>query len=479
MRALIHTVDGLVRPESVVEAIRRRDDSDAVILLRTALFNTPEARYSFLVANPFLTFRSYGPRCELTSATAPPTTLFGNPWDQLQALLSRYELLDDIDLPFPLGGCFGFFGYDLKNFVEPKLPRSTIDDLDLADSFAGFYSSVVVFDHQLRHTTVISTGLTADGARSSRKAQDELQFWRDQLKTAEEVVDGAVSQAASERDVRSNMTRDRYEHAVERAIDYIQQGDIYQVNLAHRLTAPVNGDAWNFYKRLLETSPAPFSAFVDGADFQLACSSPERFLRLSGAHIQTRPIKGTRPRDADPTRDAQLTYELQTSAKEMSELVMITDLLRNDLGRVCEFGSVHVPELVRLERYPQVQHLVSTVEGRLRSDITHLRALAQCFPGGSITGAPKIRAMQIIDELENVTRGPYTGALGYLGFNRESQFNILIRTALLKNGFAHFHAGAGIVADSNPASEYNETLAKAAGFLQAIGARERSVVPSQ
>jgi para-aminobenzoate synthetase component 1 len=216
--------------------------------------------------------------------------------------------------------------------------------------------------------------------------------------------------------------------------------------------------------------PAPFAAYLDAGDFQLVSSSPERFLRLSGGHIQTRPIKGTRPRDPDPTRDAQLTYELQTSAKEMSELVMITDLLRNDLGRVCEFGSVHVPELVRLERYPQVQHLVSTVEGRLRPDITHLRALAQCFPGGSITGAPKIRAMQIIDELESVTRGPYTGALGYLGFNRESQFSILIRTAVLKDNFAHFHAGAGIVADSDPAAEYDETLAKAGGFLQALRA---------
>ena len=202
--------------------------------------------------------------------------------------------------------------------------------------------------------------------------------------------------------------------------------------------------------------------------FQVVSSSPEQFLRLSGSHIQTRPIKGTRPRSADATRDAQLTYELQTSSKEMAELVMITDLLRNDLGRVCEFGSVQVPELVRLERFPQVQHLVSTVEGRLRPDITHLAALAACFPGGSITGAPKIRAMEIIDELEPVARGPYTGALGYLGFNRESQLSIVIRTAVCQGGKAFFHAGAGIVADSVPEAEYEETLAKARGFLAAL-----------
>jgi anthranilate/para-aminobenzoate synthase component I len=199
------------------------------------------------------------------------------------------------------------------------------------------------------------------------------------------------------------------------------------------------------------------------------------FLRMSGRHAQTRPIKGTRPRSADPTRDAQLSYELQTSAKEMSELVMITDLLRNDLGRVCEFGSVDVPELVRLERYPHVQHLVSTVEGTLRSGVTHFDAFAKCFPGGSITGAPKIRAMEIIDELEPVTRGPYTGCMGYLGFNRESQLNILIRSAVCKAGRTCFHVGAGIVADSIPGAEYDETIAKAGGFFAALQSTPQSV----
>ncbi len=191
-------------------------------------------------------------------------------------------------------------------------------------------------------------------------------------------------------------------------------------------------------------------------------------MRLSGSHIQTKPIKGTRPRDADPTRDAQLAYELQTSAKELAELVMITDLLRNDLGKVCEFGSVQVPELARLEHFAQVQHLVSTVEGRLRPEVTHFAALASCFPGGSITGAPKFRAMEIIDELELIARGPYCGCHGYLGFNRESQLSITIRSAVCQDGLAHFNVGAGIVADSNPEAEYEETLAKAAGFLAAL-----------
>jgi para-aminobenzoate synthetase component 1 len=225
---------------------------------------------------------------------------------------------------------------------------------------------------------------------------------------------------------------------------------------------------WEVFQRLGAVSPAPFAAYLDGGDFQIASSSPERFLRLSGAHVQTRPIKGTRARSSDPIRDAQLSYELQTSSKEMAELVMITDLLRNDLGRVCEYGSVQVPELVRLERYPQVQHLVSTVEGRLSKEVTHLSALAKCFPGGSVTGAPKIRAMEIIDELEPLARGPYTGCLGYLGFNRESQLSILIRTAICKPGWIGFPVGAGIVADSNAEAEYEETLAKAQGFLSAL-----------
>ncbi len=474
VRALIDTVDAPPSPEAVL-CSPNSPALDFPILLRTALFNTPEARFSYLVANPFLTFRSQGARCELTSPQAPATVLFGNPWDQLQSLLSRYELLDDIDLPFPLGGCFGFWGYDLKNYVEPKLPRSTIDDLDLPDCHAGFYSSVVVFDHRLQRVTIISTGLGLDGARSEKKAALELDFWRRKIEAAREphlMPHAEPSGFATESSpVASNLSQAHYERIVRRALDYIRAGDIYQVNLAHRLTAPLPGlvrAAFSFYERLRESSPAPFSAYLDAGDFQLASSSPERFLRLSGGHIQTRPIKGTRPRDPDPTRDAQLTYELQTSAKEMSELVMITDLLRNDLGRICEYGSVHVPELIRLERYPQVQHLVSTVEGRLRPEMTHLRALAQCFPGGSITGAPKIRAIQIIDELETVARGPYTGALGYLGFNRESQFSIPIRTAILKGGQAHFHVGAGIVADSDPAAEYRETIAKAAGFLKAL-----------
>jgi para-aminobenzoate synthetase component I len=446
---------------------RRLLGEPGLVVLRSSLFDSPQARYSFVAARPFLRLRSFGSRCELADA-AGTRIQFGNPWALLDELMARYELLEEADLPFPLGGCFGYWGYDLKNFVEPKLPRRAICDLDLPDCGVGFYDSLVVFDHRLEKTWVVSTGLQADGSRSSAWAEQQVELWRGHLEGT--VPPSRSSCAANERAAAaaSNLSRLEFIELVHRAQAYIRAGDIYQVNLSHRLAAPFKGSGWELFERLAMVSPAPFAAYWDGGDFQLASSSPELFLRVSGSHIQTRPIKGTRPRSADPLRDAQLTYELQTSPKEMAELVMITDLLRNDLGRVCEFGSVQVPKLVRLERYPQVQHLVSTVEGRLRTGATHFHAFASCFPGGSITGAPKFRAMEIIDELEPVARGPYTGALGYLGFNRESQLSILIRTAVRREQQAFFHAGAGIVADSDPAAEYDETLAKARGFFQAL-----------
>jgi para-aminobenzoate synthetase component 1 len=464
MKPLLHEVHTSHTPESLVEQLRCEP---GVVLLRSALFDSSEARYSLVASRPFLTLRSLGSRCELTERSETRLQ-FGDPWAVLDGLMARYELLEELDLPFPLGGCFGYWGYDLKNFVEPRLSRRAVNDLELPDCHVGFYDSLVVFDHRLRKTWIISTGLRPDGSRDAVSARSQLGRWKQLLDADYEAPSSRLAPHASHTAPVSNVTRSEFVAAIERAQRYIRAGDIYQVNLAQRLAAPLSCRPWEFYLRLGAVSPAPFAAYLDCGDFQLASSSPEMFLRLSGSHIQTRPIKGTRPRSNDPTRDAQLTYELQTSPKEMAELVMITDLLRNDLGRVCEFGSVVVPELVRLERYPQVQHLVSTIEGRLRTEVTHFAAFAKCFPGGSITGAPKIRAMEIIDELEPVTRGPYTGCLGYLGFNRESQLSILIRTAVCLDGRAYFHAGAGIVADSSPEAEYEETLAKSAGYLAAL-----------
>jgi aminodeoxychorismate synthase component I len=270
--------------------------------------------------------------------------------------------------------------------------------------------------------------------------------------------------------VEAEITREEYLWRVRRALDYIAAGDIYQVNLAQRFSAdwPVGVSSYGLYAALREVSPAPYAAFLKFGEREILSSSPEQFLRMAGRDVVTRPIKGTRPRFADPVRDERSAAELVSSGKEIAELVMITDLERNDLGQVCEFGSIEVTELARLERFQQVFHLVSTVRGRLRADVDHIAALEACFPGGSITGAPKRRAMEIIAELEKGARGPYTGAIGYFGANGESQFNIAIRTAVISAGRIEYQVGAGIVADSDPAAEYEETLHKGRGLRKAL-----------
>lgn len=269
--------------------------------------------------------------------------------------------------------------------------------------------------------------------------------------------------------VRETWTRERFLDGVRRIREWIAAGDIYQVNLAQRFEAEVRGSSlFPLYERLREASPAPMAAWLSLAGKEVLSSSPETFLRISGRGIETRPIKGTRPRFADPTADRRSAVELQTSPKEIAELVMITDLLRNDLGQVSEFGSVEVDEMLHLETLGQVHHLVSTVRGRLREEIGPVEAVAACFPGGSITGAPKRRAMEIIRELEGEVRGIYCGAIGYFGYHGESQFNIAIRTIVREGETLSFHTGAGIVADSDPEKEYEETLHKAAGIRLAL-----------
>ena len=268
-------------------------------------------------------------------------------------------------------------------------------------------------------------------------------------------------------DFRPEITADEYCGMVRRAQDDIVAGDIYQACLSHRFRAAWRGDAWPFYEALRHYSPAPYAAHLALGDTTVLSASPECFLRMSGRNVLTRPIKGTRPRHADADADERSAYELITSPKEVAELVMITDLERNDLGRVCEYGSVHATDLLRLERFEQVFHLVSSVEGTLRPEVSHVEAVAACFPGGSISGAPKKRALEIIRELEPSPRGIYTGAVGFLGFNGESRFNIAIRTVVVRGGEACFHVGAGIVADSDPRKEWQETLDKAAGILLA------------
>lgn len=266
---------------------------------------------------------------------------------------------------------------------------------------------------------------------------------------------------------QSNLSPEEYRKMVRQAQEFIAAGDIYQVCLAHRFQCPFHGDPWPLYLSLRKKSPAPFAAYLQSDEETILSSSPECFLKMSGQHIMTRPIKGTRPRRNNIEEDELQALELKTSPKEIAELVMITDMERNDLGKICNYGSVVTSQLLHLERYPQVFHLVSTVEGELRPEISHVAALKSCFPGGSISGAPKRRAMEIIKELEPIQRGLFTGAIGYFGFNGESQFSIAIRTLVISSTMAEFYVGAGITSDSLPNDEWEETLHKASGILQA------------
>ena len=434
-------------------------------------FFTP--RYSIVAAKPFMTFSAWGSRCEIQTNSGRQV-LQGNPWEILSRLIEPMARPSTESLPFPLGGCFGFWGYELKRFIEPRLRhRVRTNEHSVApDCLIFFMDSLVVFDLIAPRAWIIATGLAEDGARESRRADEQVAAWRERLERPLRVPGLPPMTRYIPGSLRSSFTVEGFLAAVEQAQAYIRAGDIYQVNLAQCLTVPIAQPGWELFQRLTSNSPAPYSAFIHGGPFQIASGSPELFLQANGRTIRTRPIKGTRPRSTNPSQDAAWETELRTNPKENAELVMITDLLRNDTGKVCNYGSVRVSELARLEKFAHVQHLVSTVEGELRDGITHLDALESCFPGGSITGAPKCRAMEIIDALEPVSRGHYTGALGYIGFNEKTQLSMIIRSALCTEGLASFHTGAGIVADSVPAAEYDETLHKARGFLEALGIAE-------
>ena len=344
--------------------------------------------------------------------------------------------------------------------VAHVLREHTLPSKGASEPFTGGLVGWVGFDGQFRFG--IYPQVLAFDHRTQR--------WWGQAEPRLEGATGTVHGAAPALDFAAQTTRADFIQAVERAQAYIAAGDIYQVNLAYPWQAswPAAGSALGYYQRLRGVSPAPYAAFLDLGDTRVLSSSPECYLRMTGQAIRTRPIKGTRPRfPGDAARDAQSRAALVASAKEQAELLMITDLERNDLGQVCDFGSVQVPELARVEAFAQVFHLISTVTGHLRAEVDHAAAFRACFPGGSISGAPKKRALEIITELEPHPRGLYTGAVGYFGFNGESQFSIAIRTAVQQAQSIHFHVGAGIVADSVPALEYEETLHKAAGLLGA------------
>jgi para-aminobenzoate synthetase component 1 len=393
---------------------------------------------SILAAVPSCVFRAKGRHCDVDG-----DRFEGDPFEVLDQLL-RKRRVPMAGYDFPTGAAIGYFGYGLKNVIE-ELPAKATDDLGLPDCWFGFYDNLLVFDHTRQNVSEVR----CSGGSVSRRSSPS------------EETTGASQKRRYTGPLESNFTRDTYCAAVRRAKEYIAAGDIYQANLSQRFQCGVEVGPVELYHALRAANPAPYGAYLDIGVAQVLSSSPECFLRMKGREIVTRPIKGTLPRHRDPD-------DLLRSPKDNAELLMITDLERNDLGRVCEFGSVHVPELVTVESYATVHHLVATVAGNLKPDVSHVAAVRACFPGGSITGAPKIRAMEIIDELEPHARGVYCGAIGYFGYNDVSHFNIAIRTAVHQSGLLTFHAGGGIVADSEPNAEYDETLAKAQGIINAL-----------
>jgi para-aminobenzoate synthetase component I len=468
MRSRIELISNTIPVECLMASL---EDHPDVVLLHSSLQGHTDARFSFLAAHPMVTLRAYGADCHLYyPSSGRGHTVYGNPWSVMDQLMQPFEVLEELDSPFPLGGGFGYWGYDLKHFVEPRLERRAVRVSALPDAYVGLYASLIAIDHWDNKTWVLATGFHPDGSWSNKEAVRQLDLWKRLLDTSSQHQLSELPRPNPKVRLawQSQPGRETYLKSVQSAQKLIGQGDIYQVNLARELTTSYPATSLTAYRQLQSMSPAPFSGFINEGSFQILSASPESFLKMDGHHIQTRPIKGTRPRGTDPQSDAQLAYELQSSEKERAELLMITDLLRNDLGRVCEYGSVAVPNLMQLERYPQVHHLASTIEGTLKKECSHLKALSSCFPGGSITGAPKIRAMEIIENLEPKTRGPYTGSMGYLGFNKASRLNIMIRTAVKQGNQLSLHVGAGIVADSDPVAEFQETEDKAAGFLAAF-----------
>jgi para-aminobenzoate synthetase component 1 len=435
-------------------------------------------RYSFITADPFDWLEARGQL--VRTGRLKPVDRQADPFAVLQQQLARYHLEPLPGLPPFQGGAAGLFGYDLCHHLE-RLPRPVHDDFAVPDLAVGFYDWVISIDHDSERAWLISTGLPEmDARRRRQRAMKRSQKVNPLLRQEPEsmphvmappIVLGAPSwPAPGLPGIRSNFDRAGYLDTVRQAIEYIHAGDCFQVNISQRLLHPATGSPLELYQRLRERNPAPFAGYFDLGKFVIASASPERFLRVNDAgEVQTRPIKGTRPRGSTPAHDMALHDELLQSAKDRAENIMIVDLLRNDLGRVCRYGSVQVEAVCRLESFRTVHHLVSEVHGRLRPGLGPVDLLHAAFPGGSVTGAPKIRAMEIIAELEPTARGPYCGSLGYIGFDGSMDSNLLIRTFTVGKGWVQFNVGGGIVADSDPQREYEETWHKAEGMLRALG----------
>lgn len=439
---------------------------NAALLLDSAQCLSNRGHYSFIAVDPFLKLVSKNNKSFINNKK-----ILGDPFELLETYWKQFPLRCHANLPPFQGGVAGLFGYDLCHHLE-ILPRNQIDDMNFPDMALGFYDVVIAFDLEQKRAWIFSSGYpeTENHLRESR-AKQRAEHLFNQLQTNSVPCNETFIPCAN---IHANFSEAEYLYAVEKVKEYIFNGDIFEANISQRFYAelPNASSAFELYQRLRKINPAPFAAFFKWEDMVIASASPERFLKLSNNAIEARPIKGTRPRGKTAAEDQKLAEELVKSEKDHAENVMIVDLLRNDISRVAENHSVTVPQLCGLESYPNVHHLVSVVHGKLQKNKNAIDLLRATFPGGSITGAPKIRAMEIIAEIEPTQRGPYCGSIGYIGFNGDMDCSILIRTFALKQNKITFQAGGAIVLDSNAQAEYEETFAKINALSKALTAEQ-------
>jgi para-aminobenzoate synthetase component 1 len=496
-------IEEVFTPLTAPELFELIKDSPYSFFLDSGMDPQRLGRYSFIGSDPFLVMSSRGSEIALIRGQEHKVQ-HGNPFDALDKLLEVYKL-DHCPAPVPfLGGAVGYFSYDLCHFIE-RLSSTAIDDLKLPESYFAFYDTIVAFDHLEGKMYLVATGFPEmEEGQRLRRARMRLEEMKEWLCSSHSVIAVGRSPEQSEGEARqsrggdcfvattacndrqnreitlkSNFTPEEYMKAVNKVREYIAAGDVFQVNLSQRFEADLKIPPYELYKRLRAVNPAPFASYLNFPGVAIVSASPERFLKVQSDLVETRPIKGTRPRGRDSIEDERLAHELTHSTKDRAENLMIVDLERNDLGRVCRYGTVKVTELAILETFPTVFHLTSTVVGKLRRGKSNIDLLKATFPGGSITGAPKVRAMEIIDELEPTKRSVYTGSIGYLSFNEDMDINIVIRTFLIKEGKAYFQVGGGIIYDSDSEAEYMETMDKARALIRALQLAPEVVVATK
>ncbi|MBI4651909.1 anthranilate synthase component I [Candidatus Desantisbacteria bacterium] len=470
---------GILNPLAIYEELEPKINS---FILESVQRHKKTGRYSLIGFNPYMIFKSKNNYIEITRPGKSIIKKKGNPLKELQNLISKRKTLNLNNIPFH-GGAAGYFSYDVMRFFE-DIPLIKPDSLSLPDCYFIFVDSAIIFDHFRKKILLVkNTKINIpkkksyyEAIKSIKKIEEIIVKAKKKLRNNEHAIHNKNAKGHENKNRNncilyhpvSNYTENDYISMVEKVKEYISAGDIFQANLSQRFSTEFKGDPYKLYKMLREINPSPFACFFNFQDVQVVSSSPERLVKLENKKIETRPIAGTRPRRYNKTDDYKLSAELLLNPKERAEHIMLVDLERNDLGRVCEYGSVKVDELMVLEKYSHVIHIVSNIKGKLKKDKTWLDVLRAMFPGGTITGTPKIRCMEIIEELENVGRSLYTGSAGYLSFSGDMDLNILIRTIIIKQGKAYIQAGGGIVADSIPEKEYHETLYKAEALLKAL-----------